>query len=100
MLISSMTSVSSQVFAATMATFPANLTTTSGNDGVMEWWSDGSGTQYSSTPTLQYSKSSCESLQMLAEIHRVPPSFKTERFRDHLRRVVAGSAGDVATGMT
>ena len=26
------------------------------SDGIMEWWSDGSGTQYSSTPTLHHSR--------------------------------------------
>src|SRR5580765_6959569 len=85
----------------TMATRPPNLTTTSRSDGVLEYWSIGFRTHHSTTPALHYSKSSSfEPLEMFAEVHWPPPGFHAQRFRDHLRGVVARRAGDIAARMT
>src|SRR5688572_30672611 len=83
----------------TIATRPLNLTGPSRSIGVIEWWSDDSGTQYSSTLVLHYSDYSSESFQVLAHVDRLPPSFQSERLGDHPRGIVSRRAGNVAARM-
>src|SRR4030095_10459295 len=84
----------------TMATLPPNLIRTPHAIGVMEYWNIGVWTHHSTTPILQHSNFSFQSLQMFLEIQRLPPGLDAQRLGDDTRRIVPRRTGNIPARKT